>query len=74
MKQGQPAFEFANREALRLTARLVELLTHHTSQPQERIAQDINRIVSLPSKAAIEYGIADWKFDASREQHPDITP
>ncbi|MEU6083700.1 ATP-dependent Clp protease proteolytic subunit [Streptomyces sp. NPDC047108] len=46
-------------ELLRLRALLEGLLVHHTGQPAERIAADLERDTVLDAEAALAYGLAD---------------
>lgn len=58
--QGQATdIEIQAREILYLRQRLNELYAHHTGQPVERIAQDMERDRFLSAEAAREYGLID---------------
>lgn len=58
--QGQATdIEIHAREILYLRQRLNELFAHHTGQPVERIAQDMERDRFLSAEAAREYGLID---------------
>ena len=51
--------EIQAREILRLRARLNEILSHHTGQPVERIADDTERDIYMTPLRAMEYGLID---------------
>ena len=51
--------EIQAREILRLRARLNEILSHHTGQPVERIADDTERDIYMTPLQAMEYGLID---------------
>ncbi len=58
--QGQATdIDIQAREALRLKARLNELLAKHTKQPFERIEKDTDRDYFMGAGEAKEYGIID---------------
>ncbi len=58
--QGQAAdIEIQAKEILRLRKRLNEIYVHHTAQPLEKIARDVDRDFWLDAEAAKEYGIVD---------------
>lgn len=72
--QGQATdIEIHAREILYLRQRLNELFAHHTGQPVERIAQDMERDRFLSAEAAREYGLIDevlsQRPDESIEAH-----
>ncbi|PJK04733.1 ATP-dependent Clp endopeptidase, proteolytic subunit ClpP [Lysobacteraceae bacterium NML71-0210] len=68
--QGQATdIEIHAREILYLRQRLNELFAHHTGQPVERIAQDMERDRFLSAEAAREYGLIDEVLS----QRPDET-
>ncbi|PJK15319.1 ATP-dependent Clp endopeptidase, proteolytic subunit ClpP [Lysobacteraceae bacterium NML07-0707] len=68
--QGQATdIEIQAREILYLRQRLNELYAHHTGQPVERIAQDMERDRFLSAEAAREYGLIDEVLS----QRPDET-
>ena len=61
--QGQAAdIEIQAREALRLRAKLNELLAKHTKQPIERIERDTDRDYFMSPGEAKEYGLIDDVF------------
>ncbi len=61
--QGQAAdIEIQAREALRLRAKLNEILAKHTKQPIERIERDTDRDYFMSPGEAKEYGIIDEVF------------
>jgi ATP-dependent Clp protease protease subunit len=58
--QGQATdIEIQAKEALRLKARLNELLAKHTKQPLERIERDTDRDYFMGAGEAKEYGVID---------------
>ncbi|PJK10149.1 ATP-dependent Clp endopeptidase, proteolytic subunit ClpP [Lysobacteraceae bacterium NML120232] len=66
--QGQATdIEIQAREILYLRQRLNELYAHHTGQPVEQIAQDMERDRFLSAEAAREYGLIDQVLS----QRPD---
>ncbi len=61
--QGQAAdIEIQAKEALRLRAKLNELLSRHTKQPIERIERDTDRDYFMSPGEAMEYGLIDEVF------------
>jgi ATP-dependent Clp protease protease subunit len=61
--QGQASdIEIQAKEALRLKARLNEILARHTRQPIERIEKDTDRDYYMGPGEAKEYGIIDEVF------------
>ena len=58
--QGQAAdIEIQAREILYIKNTLNELLTYHTGQPLERIAEDTDRDFYMSAAEAIDYGLID---------------
>lgn len=58
--QGQATdIEIQAREILRLRKKLNEIYVHHTGQPLDKIARDVDRDFWLDAEAAKEYGIID---------------
>lgn len=58
--QGQATdIEIQAREILRLRERLNTILSHHTGQPVEKIAEDTERDIFLTAQEAVEYGLID---------------
>jgi len=58
--QGQASdIEIQAKEIIRLRARLNEILSEHTGQTVETIAQDTERDYYLSAPAAVEYGLID---------------
>jgi len=51
--------EIQAREILRLKQELNQILTHHTSQPIERIERDTDRDYYMSGEQASEYGLID---------------
>ena len=46
-------------EILRMRERLNEILAHHTGQPVEKIAKDVDRDRFMSAQEAVDYGLAD---------------
>ena len=58
--QGQARdIEIQAKEILRLRDTLNQIYVHHTGQPLDRIARDVDRDFWMDAKAAKEYGIVD---------------
>ncbi|MBF0137746.1 MAG: ATP-dependent Clp endopeptidase proteolytic subunit ClpP [Magnetococcus sp. DMHC-1] len=58
--QGQASdVEIHAREMLRIRERLNHVLAHHTGQPLERIALDVERDYFMTSDECCQYGLAD---------------
>jgi ATP-dependent Clp protease protease subunit len=58
--QGQAAdIEIQAKEILRLREQINVILSHHTSQPPERIAEDTDRDIFMTAEQAVEYGLVD---------------
>ena len=51
--------EIQLREVLSLTRRMSEIIAHHSGQPLEQVAQDIDRDYYMTSAEARDYGIID---------------
>jgi ATP-dependent Clp protease protease subunit len=51
--------EIQLREVMSLTRRMSEIIAHHSGQPLERVAQDIDRDYYMTSAEARDYGIID---------------
>jgi ATP-dependent Clp protease protease subunit len=58
--QGQATdIEIQAKEILRLRQKLNEILSHHTHQTVERIADDTDRDIYMTAEDAVEYGLID---------------
>jgi ATP-dependent Clp protease protease subunit len=58
--QGQASdIEIQAKEILRLRERLNEILSYHTKQPVEKIAEDTDRDIFMTPEQAVEYGLID---------------
>jgi ATP-dependent Clp protease, protease subunit len=57
--------EIQAREILRLRARLNEILSSHTGQPVEKIADDTERDIYMTSPQAVEYGLIDKVLESA---------
>lgn len=67
--QGQATdIEIHAKEILRMRMFLNEILSHHTGQPLERIAQDTERDYFLSAQEAKEYGIIDEVYNVRRQR------
>jgi ATP-dependent Clp protease protease subunit len=51
--------EIQLREVLSLTRRMSEIIAHHSGQPLEQVAKDIDRDYYMTSPEAQDYGIID---------------
>ncbi len=54
-----PDVEIQARELLRMQTKIQEILSSHTGQTRERIAQDFDRDYYMDAEGAREYGIVD---------------
>ena len=64
--QGQASdIEIQAKEILRLRANLNEILSHHTGQPIERIAEDTDRDYYMTAEQAKEYGLIDEVLEST---------
>ncbi len=54
-----PDVEIQARELLRMQSKIQEILSLHTGQTKERIAQDFDRDYYMDAQGAVEYGIVD---------------
>lgn len=62
---GQAAdVEIHARETLRLQQRLRDIISYHTGQPSDRIAQDTDRDYWMDAEQAVEYGLVDQVHQA----------
>lgn len=62
--QGQATdIEIQAKEILRLRERLNNILSHHTKQSVEKIAEDTDRDVYFTPQQAVEYGLIDGVLD-----------
>lgn len=67
--QGQATdIEIHAREILRMRLFLNEILSRHTGQPIEKIAQDTERDYFMSAQEAKEYGIVDEVYDVRRQR------
>jgi ATP-dependent Clp protease protease subunit len=58
--QGQAAdIEIQAKEILRLREQLNVILSYHTGQPKEKIAEDTDRDIFMTAEQAVEYGLVD---------------
>jgi ATP-dependent Clp protease protease subunit len=58
--EGQASdIEIQAREAIALKRRMEEIFAHHTGQPLEQVAQDMERDFFMTAEEAIEYGLID---------------
>jgi ATP-dependent Clp protease protease subunit len=62
--QGQATdIEIQAKEILRLRQKLNEILSHHTKQTVERIAEDTDRDIYMSAEEAVEYGLIDGMLE-----------
>ncbi len=67
--QGQATdIEIHAREILRMRTTLNGILSRHTGQPLEKIAQDTDRDFFMSAQEAKEYGIIDEVYDVRRQR------
>jgi ATP-dependent Clp protease protease subunit len=67
--QGQATdIEIHAKEILRMRMFLNEILSHHTGQPLEKIAQDTERDYFMSAQEAKEYGIIDEVYNVRRQR------
>ncbi len=65
--EGQASdIEIQAREILRLKSRLIEILATDTGQPKDVIERDTDRNFYLDAAQAVEYGIVDKVFQATK--------
>ena len=58
--RGAPSdMEIQLREVLSLTRRMSEIIAHHSGQPLEQVARDVDRDYYMTSEEARDYGIID---------------
>jgi ATP-dependent Clp protease protease subunit len=60
--------EIQAREILRLRSRLNEILSHHTGQPVEKIADDTERDIYMTPAQAMEYGLIDKVLESPQKE------
>ena len=67
--QGQASdIEIAAREILRIQEKIRNILSSHTGQKYEKIAQDTDRDYYLSAEQAKDYGIVDDILQAVRDE------
>lgn len=70
--QGQASdIEIQAKEILRLRAQLNDILSHHSGQPVEKIADDTDRDYYMTAEEAIEYGLIDQVLDPPAKEEPE---
>ncbi len=70
--QGQASdIEIQAKEILRLRAQLNDILSHHTGQTVEKIADDTDRDYYMTAEEAIEYGLIDQVLDPPAKEEPE---
>jgi ATP-dependent Clp protease protease subunit len=60
--------EIQAREILRLRSRLNEILSHHTGQPVDKIAEDTERDIYMTPPQAQEYGLIDKVLESPQKE------
>ncbi len=63
-----PDIEIQARELLRMQKKIHEVMSKHTGQTVEKIAQDFDRDYYMDAQGAMEYGIIDEILIGSREE------
>ncbi len=63
-----PDIEIQARELLRMQKKIHEVMSKHTGQTVEKIAQDFDRDYYMDAQGAVEYGIIDEILIGSREE------
>jgi len=63
-----PDIEIQARELLRMQKKIHEVMSKHTGQTVEKIAQDFDRDYYMDAQGALEYGIIDEILTGSREE------
>lgn len=63
-----PDIEIQARELLRMQKKIHEVMSKHTGQTVEKIAQDFDRDYYMDAPGAVEYGIIDEILIGSREE------
>jgi ATP-dependent Clp protease protease subunit len=62
-----PDVEIQARELLRMQKKIHEIMSEHTGQTVEKIAQDFDRDYFMDAQGAVEYGIIDEILTGPRE-------
>ncbi len=71
--QGQASdIEIQAKEILYIKKRLNEILSSHTGQPIEKIADDTERDFYMSAEEAVNYGLIDRVFSRNSPNIPDI--
>lgn len=60
--------EIQAREILRLRSRLNEILSYHTGQPEDKIAEDTERDIYMTPPQAQEYGLIDKVLESPQKE------
>jgi len=63
-----PDVEIQARELLRMQKKIHEILSKHTGQTMEKIAEDFDRDYFMDAEGAVEYGIIDEILTRSRKE------
>jgi ATP-dependent Clp protease, protease subunit len=72
--QGQGTdIEIQAREVISLKRRMEEIIAHHTGQPLEKVAQDMERDYFMSAEESSEYGLIDTVV-ANRDNRPENRP
>ena len=66
-----PDVEIQARELLRMQAKITEILSQHTGQTAEKIAQDFDRDYYMDAEGGVEYGIIDEILIGPEEEEED---
>jgi len=69
--QGQASdIDIHAREVLKIRERLNEILSHHTGQPKEKVAQDTDRDFFMGGDESVAYGLVDRMLTRRGEALP----
>jgi len=63
-----PDVEIQARELLRMQKKIHEILSEHTGQTVEKIAQDFDRDYYMDAQGAVEYGIIDEILTSAKKE------
>ena len=59
--------EIRTEELLRIKRRIIEILSRHTDQGEERIEEDIERDYFMSADEAVDYGLVDEVLESRKE-------
>lgn len=61
--------EIQATEIIKTKERMIEILSHHTGQPKEKIREDIDRDYFLSAQEALDYGLVDAIAEPARKEN-----